>query len=85
MPDLEKFRKKYLVQLFAGRSAEDAAEALPDDSPERADLLSVSENVEDWFRVESNRPGQRTLTSPRPDDAEPSRRASARSEHLNET
>jgi hypothetical protein len=47
--------KKYLIPLLIGRLAEDAANALPDDSPARADLLSVSERVEDWFRVESNR------------------------------
>jgi hypothetical protein len=47
--------KKYLMPLLAGRLAEDAANALPDDSPERADLLSVSDDVEGWFRIESNR------------------------------
>jgi hypothetical protein len=47
--------KKYLIPLLVGRLAEDAANALPDDSPERADLLSVSDDVEDWFRIESNR------------------------------
>jgi hypothetical protein len=50
--------KKYLVPLLAGRLAEDAANALPDGSPERADLLSVSDDVEDWFRLESNRSGK---------------------------
>jgi hypothetical protein len=45
--------KKYLMPLLAGRLALDAANALPDDSPDRADLLSVSDDVEDWFRVES--------------------------------
>jgi hypothetical protein len=43
------------------------ANALPDGSPERADLLSLSDDVENWFRVESNRPCKSTLTSPRPD------------------
>jgi hypothetical protein len=41
------------MPLLAGRLALDAANALPDDSPDRADLLSVSDDVEDWFRVES--------------------------------
>jgi hypothetical protein len=59
--------KKYLLPLLASRLAEDAANALPDGSPERADFLSVSDDVENWFRVESNRPGKSTLTSPRPD------------------
>jgi hypothetical protein len=38
--------KKYLLPLLASRLAEDAANALPDGSPERADLLSVSDDVE---------------------------------------
>jgi hypothetical protein len=66
--------KKYLIPLIAGRLAEDAANALPDDSSERADLLSVSDGVEDWFRVsnriaEAKDPPARTgaLTSNRPD------------------
>jgi hypothetical protein len=58
---------KYLTPLLAGRLAEDAANLLTDGCPERADLLSVSDDVEDWFRVESNRSCKETLTSPRPD------------------